>query len=172
MLILPARRHLVGLRVPALLGLGMAFGITVGAVHAGIGTGPQGTPTANAACNAVAAVAARYDSNAQLLRAELSGAAAVAAWQEGRHAIATGTAPAVTGLTSPFRSVAPGDPVAVCIYSGAFVAPLGPPPADGSVKQPYNRIRLLVRADGETVLDAVGHDNGDLKPETPGDWRP
>ena len=28
------------------------------------------------------------------------------------------------------------------------------------------------RADGETVLDAVGHDNGDLNPETPGDWRP
>jgi hypothetical protein len=100
----------------------------------------------------------------ELVRAETSSVQDVALWQEMRHA------PDIEGIVSPLRSMQSSAVVTVCLFSGTFVTPVGPPAPDGSVPPPHDRLRLLVSADGSVRLDAAGY-RGRLAPETPSDWK-
>jgi len=117
-----------------------------------------GEASAIAGCLASRA-ASDYEASS-VYRAEWSTAGEVVAWQEGRH-------PEVTP-TSDLRAEAPGAPVLVCIYSGEFVTPAGPP-QDGVAPRPHTRLRVLILESGEYIFDSAGPGGG-LKPETPNDW--
>jgi hypothetical protein len=58
----------------------------------------------------------------------------------------------------------------VCLYRGEFHTPTGPPDEDGSAKANHNLLRLIVLDDGMAIFDSAGYE-GQMKPETPGDWR-
>ncbi len=105
------------------------------------------------------------------MRAELDKADKVADWQEHRYDELPDSGVA-RGLRSNLRDIAPDDTVAVCIYSGTFVTPVGPPALDGMTKPPHDMLRLLVLADGTVTVDAAGYSKSGMKPETPDDWRP
>ncbi len=98
-----------------------------------------------------------------VVRSEWRTTAAVAEWQEMRHA------PEITGLVSPLRAQRDLAPVLVCLYRGSFVTPTGPPPLDGSTGRPHDLIRVLVLADNSLVLDAAGYADR-MSLETPSDW--
>lgn len=100
--------------------------------------------------------------NVSLVRAESDSTKDVVAWQEGRSRL-------FSGLVSPLRYRPENEVVTVCLFSGSFVTPVGPPAEDGTVPPPHNLLRLLVLQDGSTVLDAAGY-AGRLQPETPQDW--
>ena len=121
---------------------------------------PQSAPDAVAVCQAALdAGASQYDAYMSVYRAEQSTAGAVATWQETRE-------PGFRPL-SALRAQVPDKPVTVCIYSGTFATPVGPP-VNGVPRPPHNRLRLLVFDDGRQVLDSAGY-AGAMEPEMPSD---
>jgi hypothetical protein len=120
------------------------------------GTGDE---AALAVCNATIPAASAYGSVTAVVRGETSNAALVANWQERRH-------PDRAGIVSAFRAAAPDSTVTVCLYSGKFVTPVGPPNPDGTPKPQHTLLRVLVSADFGVTLDAAGYP-GRLSPETP-----
>ena len=70
-------------------------------------------------------------------------------WQETRHG-PNGPRP-----VSEFRNLPPAELVGVCFVDGSFPGfPRGP---GGASKPPYDRLVLLVKADGSSVVDSVGY---------------
>lgn len=60
--------------------------------------------------------------------------------------------------TSPKLDAMPDNsPVAVCLYYGEFVTPVGPPGPEGQAKPQHDTIRLFVFDDGSVQLDAAGY---------------
>ena len=152
-------KSIIGIAKVALApSLVVAFAITVPLVA----TGQDRTAGAQAACDSALPAAEAFGPIDRVIRAEASDASQVVAWQEGRFAD-------IAQLVSPLRDLPTTAPVTVCLYRGDFVAPAGPPGPDG-MSPPRNALRLLVLADGSTVLDAFGWD-GQMAPETPSDWR-
>jgi hypothetical protein len=124
-------------------------------------TGQDRTAAAQAACESALPAAEAYGPIDRVIRAEASDASQVVAWQEGRFAD-------IAQLVSPLRDLPTAAQVTVCLYRGDFVAPAGPPGPDGT-SPARNALRLLVLADGSTVLDAFGWE-GLMAPETPSDF--
>jgi hypothetical protein len=120
---------------------------------------PKGDPTAVAKCESIMPIASGYGTITAVLRGETSTAAAVVQWQEHRGRL---------GIVSPFRSLAARTTVTVCLLTGEFVTPVGPPDLTGRQKTPHNVIRLLVLSSNEILLDSAGY-RGGMAPETPTD---
>ena len=152
----------------ALIAAGLAVGATAGLASKAL-AGPSGTAAALADCMTISKQAAEFGSGVSLIKAEQSTAAEVAAWQEHRYdKVPGGTL--TTGISSRFRDMAAATPVAVCLYTGQFVTPVGPPNPDGTNRPPHNVLRLLVPVGGPVVLDSAGYAGGSMRPETPRDW--
>ena len=120
---------------------------------------PRGDPAAIVRCRAIIPIASGFGTITSLLRAETSTAAAVAYWQEHRGRLAV--------AVSPFQKLSPQTRVTVCLLSGEFAAPVGPPGLIGGAKPP-SLLRVLVWGNHEIVLDSAGY-QGELAPETPSD---
>lgn len=73
----------------------------------------------------------------------------VAAWQETR------LGPDAPRVTSDFRERSPAQPVTVCFYDGNFVSLPRPPGEDVH----YERLVLIVDADGTVIVDTAGPAN-------------
>lgn len=124
----------------------------------GANSGPIGDSAGVQTCQSTISAASEYGTVTRLLRAETSNARAVAYWQEHRG----------RGGNSSFRSMQPTSRVTVCLFSGEFTVPMGPPPPNGSPLPPADVLRLLIRDDGQVVLDSAGY-HGHMSPETPSD---
>jgi hypothetical protein len=144
-----------GILIAAALILGVA---AVSGSVLGSNSSPAGDPTAIQTCQAITGVASQYGTITGLLRAETSTAGAVAYWQENR---------ARTGPASFFRTLPTGMPVTVCMFSGQFSTPAGPPAPDGSPKAIPNALRLLAYG-SQVVFDSAGDQSG-MSPEMPSD---
>jgi hypothetical protein len=143
--------------VVAFLAVGLIAGsalTTNGAVSS-----PRGDSAAIAGCLAVKPIASQYGSITALLRGETSSAAAVANWQEhrGRNVNA-----------SRFRTMPGAAIVTVCLFSGQFSTPAGPPALNGVPKALPTVLRLLVYGNGQVEFDSAGPE-GSMSPETPSD---
>lgn len=152
----------------SLIAAGLALGGSIGLASKAL-AGPAGSEAAVAVCQAMSKQASEYGSGVGLIRAEQSTAVGVADWQEHRYEKLKNGA-AVSGIVSRLRDKAASAPVTVCLFSGQFVTPVGPPNPDGSAKPPHDVLRLLVLADGSIVLDSAGYSGGSMDPETPRDW--
>lgn len=113
-------------------------------------------------CQGALAIARQYGSVTGVVAGELTNAADVAAWQENRDA-------PVFRPDSIFRSLSASVPVAVCVYSGQFNAPMGPG-GGSALSDPYDRLTLIVFSDGSEVLDSASH-SSISRPRTPSAWR-
>lgn len=153
--------------VVGLVALGLALGGLAGLASRAF-AGPSGSAEAIDACDRVSDRVAEYGTGIALYRAEATTVQAVVAWQEQRYENLK-DAPAVAGLRSPIRNAPAAGTVTVCLYSGTFVTPVGPPNEQGVPKPRHNLLRLLVFPNGEIVLDSAGY-AGRMQPETPGDW--
>jgi hypothetical protein len=150
---------------PAIRWVGVALtagAAVVGAVAlfgtAGANTGPIGDPAGVQTCQSIISTASQYGTVTRLIRAETSNASAVAYWQEHRG----------RGGASSFRSMQAASKVTVCLFSGEFTVPMGPPPPNGSPLPPADVLRLLVLDNGQVLLDSAGY-HGHMSPETPSD---
>lgn len=119
----------------------------------------SGDPAALRTCQAVTPAASQYGSITGVSRAQTSTAAAVAYWQEHRGRDQN---------PSWFRTLPASSPVIVCLFSGQFSTPAGPPAVDGTPKAIPNALRLLVHGGDQVVFDSAGSRTG-MSPETPSD---
>lgn len=165
------RAHRALVAVLAVLPILMAGpAVSVGATSASEDAQLTEDPTAATMCALGLDAERSFGPGTVLIRSEMSTAAQVAAWQELRHG------PDITGLVSPLRAFDADEPVAVCLYSGTFSTPTGPPNLDGSPKPNHNVIRLLFLRDGSEIFDSAGYapgtpgyTGGDIM-QTPQDW--
>jgi hypothetical protein len=125
--------------------------------------GSIGDAAGVSSCNAVMATASEYGTVTGLARAETSTAGLVAHWQENQGR---------SGLHSAFRNLPVDQTVTVCLLSGQFVTPVGPPdPTTGKSRLPHNVLRLLIYGNPPTVVVEGAGYKGSMFPETPSDLR-
>lgn len=100
-----------------------------------------------------------YDPNAKLEVSYASTIGTVARWQETRHG------PKGPQPVSPLRGLPEPELMAVCYYEGVFDS-FPRPHVPGQVQAPYERMTILVRADGTATFYAAGR-KADLRIEAP-----
>jgi hypothetical protein len=139
------------------LALGVLLGVAFVYSPNGM-TRPVSASSALAVCQeALSGAAGEYAEDMAVYRAEESTVALVASWQEQRL-MNSGIR-----IVSTLRVRSALDPVAVCLYTGTFVTPVGP-----GVPR-HDLLTLLVFPNGEIVLDSAGHLGRASKAETPSD---
>lgn len=122
-------------------------------------SGPIGDQAGIMTCQGIIPIASEYGTITGVLRGETSTAAAVAYWQEHRGR---------SGIVSSFRSLAAETPVTVCLLSGQFVTPAGPPDLSGRQPPAPDVLRVLVYGNNQVVFDSAGTLGG-MSPQTPSD---
>lgn len=140
---------------------GVVFGLVVVSWSTALGR-PVSESGAFSACDGVLTSSVReYGADMRVFRAEQSTAALTQRWQEQRL-------PGIE-VVSPLRSRPGSEPVTICLYSGQFTTPVGPPLVDGKPNPPHNLLRVIVLNGGEVLLDTAGY-RDTMHPETPADW--
>jgi hypothetical protein len=142
-----------------------AIGIVIGLMIVSWNTGviSASDPEAAGTCQAMLeAGVSEYGTNVNVFRAELSNVAETVQWQEQRL-------PNVE-FVSRLRSRPGSEAVTICLYTGEFVTPVGPPLVQGENNPPHNLLRIVVLNGGEAILDSAGYQGGS-EPQTPGDWQ-
>lgn len=134
-----------------ILGVAILFS-ACGSLAAGDGS-PRAAidlPRASTAClTAGLALANQYDPKTQLIASFDSNAGDVAYWQENRSG-PDGPRPRSSFATKPATEF-----VAACYFDGVFPGfPQGPP--GPTPRPPYDRLLILVGADGSSVLMSAG----------------
>lgn len=125
----------------------------------GTGSSARGDTAALGTCQAIMSVASQYGTITSIIRAETSTASSVAAWQENR---------ARRGMPSQLRQITGSTRLTVCMFSGEFSTPSGPPAADGTLRAAPDTLRLLVYGSGTVVFDSAGP-RAAMTPEMPSD---
>jgi hypothetical protein len=147
------RRFVIAAALGILVATALMFMRSVSLVHAD-------DAVALATCNHAVVDAEFYGLLSRVERAQRTTAAEVVRLQEGRSTHFS--------VTSAYRRL-PADAIAtVCLFSGQFNTPAGPPRTDGTVPAVATRLRLIVLDDGTSSLDSAGQADG-MGPETPAD---